>query len=127
MAFYKRLSPLHGVGGFENNKNLQNMAVKGKTNNPNGRPKGSKNKITKDLRLAVKSFLDSNWDDMQKSYKKLHPKDKLTFYEKLLSYALPKLQSIDANVMFADKLEQLTEAQLNILIDQILNSEHEQE
>lgn len=99
------------------------MAVKGKTNNPNGRPKGSKNKVTKDLRLAVKSFLDANWDDMQKSYKKLDPKDKLTFYEKLLSYALPKLQSIDASVMFADKLEQLTEAQLNILIEKILENE----
>lgn len=95
--------------------------------NPNGRPKGSKNKVTKDLRLAVKSFLDANWDDMMKSYKKLEPKDKLTFYEKLLSYALPKLQSIDANVMFADKLEQLTEAQLNTLIDHILNSEHHEQ
>lgn len=96
--------------------------------NPNGRPKGSKNKVTKDLRLAVKSFLDANWNDMQKSYKKLEPKDKLTFYEKLLSYALPKLQSIDHSVMLTDKLEALTEAQLNILIENILNSEeHEQE
>ena len=62
-----------------------------KGNNPAGRPKGSKNKGTKELRQRINTFLSDNWEDLLSDFKKLEPKDKLAFYEKLLQYGLPKM------------------------------------
>ena len=42
----------------ENNKPKQSR--KGKTNNPNGRPAGTPNKVTTDARQAIAFFVDSN-------------------------------------------------------------------
>lgn len=67
--------------------------MKGHTNNPDGRPKGTPNKVTGSLRKRINDFLADNWQQMQNDFKALDPKDRLTFYEKLLSYGLPKLQS----------------------------------
>lgn len=63
--------------------------MKGKTNNPNGRPKGVQNKVTTALRNTVLAFLSNNIDDLQSNYDKLDPKDKLMFFEKLLKYVIP--------------------------------------
>ena len=60
--------------------------MKGKTNNPNGRPVGSKNKVTAGLRERINDFLNDNWKDLQADFKKLEPKERLMFYEKLLQF-----------------------------------------
>jgi hypothetical protein len=64
---------------------------KGRTNNPNGRPKGSQNKANKDLRDKIKLFIDDNWDAVQKDLEMLSPKERIDAYLKLLEYSLPKL------------------------------------
>lgn len=93
-----------------------------------GRKKGTPNAVTTDLRTFYKMLLDDNRGEIIKRLKRLDDKDFFQALDRFNRYVLPQLQSIDANVMFADKLEQLTEAQLNLLIDQILNSEaNEQE
>lgn len=69
--------------------------MKGKTNNPNGRPAGTPNKITAGLREKIHSILSDNIDRVQDDLNELDPKDRLQILEKLLSYALPKLQSMD--------------------------------
>lgn len=93
-----------------------------------GRKKGTPNAVTTDLRTFYKMLLDDNRGEIIKRLKRLDDKDFFQALDRFNRYVLPQLQSIDANVMFAEKLEQLTEAQLNLLIDQILNStEHEQE
>lgn len=94
---------------------------KGKTNNPNGRPKGSKNKASENLRKSVLDLLDENWDTIQRDLKKLEPKDRLGFLEKLLPYTLPKLQSVEVKAEVNTKLESLNLVQLDRLIDHILN------
>ncbi|WP_262250092.1 hypothetical protein [Parapedobacter soli] len=95
---------------------------KGMTNNPNGRPKGIPNKVTSDLRKAIADLLDGNWPRVQDDLDALDPKDRLAFIEKLLSYSLPKLTSttLDAKVETQNRLGQLSDTQLNILIDQII-------
>ncbi|HVA98479.1 MAG TPA: hypothetical protein VNG53_06255 [Bacteroidia bacterium] len=67
---------------------------RGNTNNPEGRPKGSTNKVTADLRKKINDFLSDNWKLLQNDFITLEPKDRWQFYEKLLSYGLPKLQNI---------------------------------
>ena len=59
-----------------------------------GRTKGTPNEITKELRERVSTFLSNNWSLMESDFQQLEPKDRLMFYEKIMSYGLPKLQSV---------------------------------
>ena len=68
--------------------------MKGKTNNPNGRPKGVPNKRNIELRQKIAALIDHNWNSIQSDIEGLEPRDRLSFLEKLMSYTLPKLQSI---------------------------------
>ena len=63
---------------------------KGQTGNPNGRPRGSRNKATAPLRQWVASLLDNNRQAFETDLKKVEPMQRLTVLEKLLQYALPK-------------------------------------
>ena len=67
---------------------------KGMTNNPAGRPQGSKNKVGLELREKITEFLEGKFDEVAESWETLEPKDKIVLYEKLLTYALPKLQTV---------------------------------
>ena len=60
---------------------------------------------------------------MQTDFKALDPKDRLMFYEKLLSYGLPKLQSTTLTTDF----EKMTDQQLDYIIENLMNQENEQE
>lgn len=84
----------------ENNKSEQTR--KGKTNNPNGRPKGTPNKVTTEFRETVKRLLESNADNMGRwltmvaegdgtDNGKPDPAKALDLLAKLAEYAAPKL------------------------------------
>jgi len=107
---------------------------KGQTNNPNGRPKGSRNKVTASLRARINDFLNDNWQNLQKDFDKLEPKDRLQFYEKLLQYGLPRLQSTELTGEFQnitldtifppdDELEKMTSKELDLVINKLKKSE----
>ena len=68
--------------------------MRGKTNNPNGRPKGVPNKKNADLRERINALIENNWANVQSDLDMLEAKERLAFLEKLLSYTLPKLQSV---------------------------------
>lgn len=70
---------------------------KGKTNNPNGRPKGTPNKITTDLREFIGLLLNDNLEQLRADFEKLEGKDRLIVMERLLSYVLPKLSNVTMN------------------------------
>ena len=44
------------------------------------------------------AFIEKNLPDVQENYDKLDPKEKLTFLEKLFSFALPKMQAVKMEV-----------------------------
>lgn len=75
---------------------------KGKTNNPDGRPAGSLNKTTKELRETLKSVLSDEIEKIPETLQQLDPKEKLEIVVKLLPYIVPKMQSIQ----YKDEAEQ---------------------
>jgi hypothetical protein len=64
--------------------------------NQEGRKRGP-NKISSKVRESIVKFLEDNVDQIQESFDKLKPPDKLKFVADILSYAVPKMSSIEAN------------------------------
>jgi hypothetical protein len=89
--------------------------MKGKTNNPNGRPKGVPNKTTTDLRQWITGFIEDNKKQIKKDWLKLEPKERVILFEKLLKYSLPVLQATSLEIDF----ENLTDDQLQKIIDEL--------
>jgi hypothetical protein len=63
---------------------------KGQTGNPNGRPKGTSNKVTTDLRQWVNLIIDNNREQLEKDFDALEPKERWQLIEKLMQYVIPK-------------------------------------
>jgi len=70
---------------------------KGKTNNPNGRPKGKPNKITKELRNALKTIVAGELEGLIERLEALEPEKRLDVIIKLLPYCLPKVEPVSAS------------------------------
>lgn len=90
--------------------------------NKGGRPKGSRDKITAPLRSMIGQFLQKNWKDVERSYKKLEPKEKVLVYERLLKYYLPQLQSISHINELEAQIKNLDGSQLEELMNKILDA-----
>ena len=84
---------------------------KGQSGNPNGRPKGSKNRNTENLRIIINNFLFQKFDPVTQAFDDLSARDKVKAYVDLLHYGLPKLQAESSN-----EFENMTEEQLNKII-----------
>jgi hypothetical protein len=80
-----------------------------------GRAKGTPNKVTSDLRAWINELLDSNRGQIAKDIKLLEPHRRVMIFEKLLSYAVPKMQSVEAKI----DLNTLSDEQLNIIISEL--------
>lgn len=87
--------------------------MKGKTNNPNGRPKGVPNKMTASLRTFVAEIISKNKRQINKDLKALSPKDRLIIIERLMQYVIPKQQWQRVD------LQNLSDDQLMMIIEEI--------
>ncbi len=66
---------------------------KGKTNNPNGRPKGSPNRTTKEARELLEQILFGQIDNINDSLNKVRKESEAKYLDacsKLFNYVLPK-------------------------------------
>lgn len=64
--------------------------MKGKTNNPNGRPKGVPNRTTKEIKSVLNEFISMNIESMQQDFDSIDdPHLRLQFIERLFRYILP--------------------------------------
>ena len=72
---------------IENNK--RRGLPKGRTNNPHGRPIGSKNKIQPPLKAALSSFLEEKFDDLNALWSELENREKISLFTALLKYVVP--------------------------------------
>jgi hypothetical protein len=94
---------------------------KGNSGNPDGRPNGTNNKLTKQLRETINDFLETNFETVINDFEKLTPKERLKFYCELLQYGLPKLQAVQMETDF----ENLSDEQLNFIINELMKkNEH---
>jgi hypothetical protein len=67
------------------------MAFKtGISGNPNGRPTGSKNKITLEIKETLKEIIESEISNIPSRLESLSDKDRLEFITKLLPYVISK-------------------------------------
>ena len=89
---------------------------KGQTNNPAGRPHGKPNKVTAELREWVQKLIDDNRKQLETDLKKLDPKDRWQVIEKLMSYVVPKMQSVEAKIDFSN----FSENQIDTIVNELL-------
>ena len=68
---------------------------KGKTGNPNGRPRGRQNKVTVTMKVWIQGLVSDNLEQLKKDLGDLDPRDRWNIVEKLMGYITPKLQSLD--------------------------------
>lgn len=84
---------------------------KGQSGNPNGRPRGAKNKATNELREWVKRLINDNLDTITNDIKELDPNERVKFFLALFNYTMPKQQSVKAEIN--DEREQIVIANLS--------------
>lgn len=83
-----------------------------------GRPKGTPNKITADLRDWLSNFIDENKNQILHDWKALEAKDRIAYFEKLLKYVLPTLQATTVTTEY----DRLTDDQLDQIIYELKNN-----
>lgn len=69
--------------------------MKGHTNNPYGRPKGTPNKITSTVRMWLLDMINNNREKLEEDFLKLEPKERLQLIERFLPYLMPKVERAD--------------------------------
>jgi hypothetical protein len=67
---------------------------KGFTNNPNGRPQGSQNKTTKEIRSMLHAFVEKNIEGIQNDFDQLESIERLRVLEKFIQYLIPRFASV---------------------------------
>jgi hypothetical protein len=106
---------------------------KGVTNNPAGRPPGSRNKVTTELKQWITDLVHGNRQQFEEDLKKIEPAQRLAVLEKLIQYVIPRQQAIDINTEIR-ALEVLMEKTPGDYIEKIalriielnqINKEHE--
>ena len=60
-----------------------------------GRPKGSQNKTTTDLRQRITELMEKNFANIEAEFNKLDSEKRLIVLERYLKYCLPPLQSLN--------------------------------
>ncbi len=71
---------------------------KGQSGNPAGRPKGTANRTTTNVKMFIQSIIDDNADELKKDFRELNGAEKWRIMEKLFAYICPKQQSVKAEL-----------------------------
>ena len=84
-------------GATENNGENTERDDKGRfgVGNP-GKPKGAITHTSSKVKQAIVEFLERNTENIQDSFDKLKPAEKLRFISDILPYATPKLSSVQS-------------------------------
>lgn len=80
-----------------------------------GRAAGTPNKVTGTLKNWITDLINNNRLQMEKDLKKLAPKDRLIFFEKMMQYVIPKQAAQQVKLDF----DSLTDEQLQQIINDL--------
>jgi hypothetical protein len=69
-----------------------------------GRPKGIKNKITREIQAKVEWVLELLDETVEEDLKKMKPPDRIRLWADLQEYIRPKLQRVNLDVGAEDKV-----------------------
>jgi hypothetical protein len=67
---------------------------KGQSGNPSGKPKGTINKTTKEIRETITRIVANNIDSIQNDLDELSPRDRIKVLVDLIQYITPKLKAV---------------------------------
>ena len=78
-----------------------------------GRVKGTPNKVSKERRELIDTFLNDNWKEFQDMYKRAPDETKMKIYMELIPYTTPKMASVEYKEKiqvktFKDELDELS-------------------
>lgn len=105
---------------------------KGMSNNLAGRPAGTPNKVTAELKTWISDLINDNRDQFKIDLQSIDADKRLSMIEKLMQYVIPKQQTISVeaqiqaeyaelerllNVMPAEAIEMITEKVLSLYIN----------
>ena len=62
---------------------------KGVSGNPEGRPKGARNRTTEEVRKLLQTFVEGKFAELDTIWKELEAKEKVNFLNMLLRHTLP--------------------------------------
>lgn len=94
-----------------NTENKKKGLPKGQTNNPHGRPRGSKNKITTEIKNTLARFMKKDIKKLHEDWAKLNPYQRTIMREKLLNYILPKVSDEISIEQLEEYLKQIKQIQ----------------
>lgn len=87
-----------------------------------GRKQGIPNRATGDLRSWLFTFLQHRVEQIESDWNSLAPSQRLAYFEKLLKFCLPPLQSEQATTFF----DKFSNEELQEIIQKLVNtSQHE--
>ena len=97
---------------------------KGQTNNPNGRPKGSPNKTTKEIRDSFQMFVEGNQDKFDEWISRVaekNPAKAIELVTNLAEYILPKLSrtEVQAEIKETTDLSKVSQETLDKLYNEL--------
>lgn len=93
-------------------RNKNGTLKKGQVLNPKGRPKGSKNKATTEIREYFLKFISTHIKDLDKAFNDLEARDKFRVIIDLSKFVLPTLKAVE----FGNILDELSEDDFSKLI-----------
>ncbi len=83
------------------------------------KPKGAKHKTNEALRARINTFLSDNWERIVQDFEALEPKERLIFFERIMQYGLPKLQSVEYSAILEQQIENLSDEDLTRLLEAV--------
>jgi hypothetical protein len=64
--------------------------VKGKTNNPSGKPAGTKNKVPATVKKRIIEYVEADFDKYIKYMEELEPRDRVKAFTELIKLVVPR-------------------------------------
>ncbi len=85
-------------------RNENGTLKKGAVLNPAGRPKGSLNTSTKEIREFYVDFLNNNKEKIIEDFEKLESKDRLKFIIEVSKFVIPTLKAVESDIEIKSSL-----------------------